>query len=80
LLRRFVDDPSWLLFSLAVAIPGTALGVLIWGIVGLATSPPVTVVSVILTIALALWVLHKLRRGRSHQCQGLHCPGCRGDQ
>ncbi|MGH7745550.1 MAG: hypothetical protein ACREQ5_12280 [Candidatus Dormibacteria bacterium] len=77
-LRRFVEDPSWLLVGLGIAVPGVILGIVIKIVLGIADSGPVTIISALLTIALALWVLSKLRRGRGHQCQGLHCPGCGG--
>jgi hypothetical protein len=79
LLRRFVEDPYWLLVGLGIAVPGVILGIVIKIVLGIAESGPVTIISALLTIALALWVLSKLRRRRGHQCQGLHCPGCGGD-
>lgn len=85
LLQRVIDDPYWLLMSLAIGLGLSIVGIAIYGViqVGMAIrdwwmSNGHTVVSATEVVILIIVVL-ALCGGGAAKCAGIHCGGCKGN-
>lgn len=85
LIRRVIDDPYWVLITLASALGLAIVGTIVYGVTQIVLAVEQwwsenghTVVSTGQTILVVIVLLALCGGGAAAKCAGIHCGGCKG--